>query len=506
MLSIRSMVAAGVGASLLLAAGTIATAAPFSNGNFEAGTTGWTFTPGPGAVGISTTQGRTDGAQAVAWNSGNSGPGAMISQTFDTVPGQRYNLQFDIGGLGTPLRTLSLDVDLTGISPLFSGSASSLSAGSGNRTTWDRYNFPFVADSASTTLTFTDTTSLGNSSSADGNLDQVSVTAVNPVVSPGGAGNLGTVNFLSGNLAVDPDQNTGTPNPSGLTPVASQSTTRVGGGGNVASVAIDNITNGSFFGQNSVTHTAGGDPDQWWRVDLGVLPGQPNAPNHTYAIDQVVLFNRSDCCQDRLVDFDVNILNTQTGVDDLNTFDLGTPNGGNSNSWGVSDNGANAAQSHGRQATGVFFAPNTIGETVFIDQNPNITLSLAEVQAFGLPDYDQSPGEVLQIDIAGPGSHDFVYVQGDAVLDETLGLSLLGGYSPAPGTTFDVLTAASITLGPDFQIDQSSFLASTVPGGNGELLRLEATAAAVIPEPSTLAVWSLLAALGLGLAWRRRSR
>jgi hypothetical protein len=313
------------------------------------------------------------------------------------------------------------------------------------------------------------------------------------VVSPGGAGTLGTVNFLSGNLAVDPDKNTSTPNPSGLTPVASQSSTRSAGG--AAERAIDNNTNG-WFGANSTTHTAT-DSNTWWRVDLGVLSGQPNAPNHTYAIDQVVLFNRSDCCQDRLQDFDVNILNPQTGVDDLNTFDL--------TSAGVSDNSANSAQSHGRHGHGVFFAPNTIGETVYIDQNTNGILSLAEVQAFGLADYDQSAAEVLEIDIAGVGANDFVNVEGNAVLDETLRLSLLGPWSQ--GDTFDVLTASGITMGGGFVFDDSAtggqWRYRVVGGGNGEILRLTA----IVPEPSMVLIWSLLAGLGVVAGWwRRRNR
>ena len=39
-----------------------------------------------------------------------------------------------------------------------------------------------------------------------------------------------------------------------------------------------------------------------------------------------------------------------------------------------------------------------------------------------------------------------------------------------------------------------------VSGGNGQILRLTA----IVPEPTTFLVWSMLAGLGLGLGWRRR--
>ena len=47
------------------------------------------------------------------------------------------------------------------------------------------------------------------------------------------------------------------------------------------------------------THTTGADaPPLWWEVDLV----------NTFAIEELHLFNRDDCCQDRLRDFDVSIL------------------------------------------------------------------------------------------------------------------------------------------------------------------------------------------------------
>ncbi len=77
--------------------------------------------------------------------------------------------------------------------------------------------------------------------------------------------------------------------------VASQSTDRVGSGCNVASCAIDGDTNGSFGG-NSVTHTLN-ETQPWWQVQLPAMRD----------INSINLFNRTDCCSNRLDNFRVSI-------------------------------------------------------------------------------------------------------------------------------------------------------------------------------------------------------
>ncbi|MCH2106435.1 MAG: hypothetical protein MK291_07335 [Planctomycetes bacterium] len=82
--------------------------------------------------------------------------------------------------------------------------------------------------------------------------------------------------------------------------VASQSTTYQGGG---AGLAIDGILDGAHSA-GSVSHTdskaADGAPplEAWWEVDLSApLP-----------IDQITIWNRTDCCQERLRDYDLVLL------------------------------------------------------------------------------------------------------------------------------------------------------------------------------------------------------
>ncbi len=76
--------------------------------------------------------------------------------------------------------------------------------------------------------------------------------------------------------------------------VATQSTTGFGGD---ASRAIDGNTDGNYGG-GSVTHTNFEDPAPWWEVDLG----------QTAAIDKLLLWNRTDCCANRLHNFRVLVL------------------------------------------------------------------------------------------------------------------------------------------------------------------------------------------------------
>ncbi|MGB0384421.1 MAG: CotH kinase family protein [Ardenticatenaceae bacterium] len=77
--------------------------------------------------------------------------------------------------------------------------------------------------------------------------------------------------------------------------VATQSSTASGG---VASRAVDGNTHGKYQ-ENSVTHT-NNEFQAWWEVDLGAV----------YELDTVRLWNRKDCCADRLSDFHLLLSDT----------------------------------------------------------------------------------------------------------------------------------------------------------------------------------------------------
>lgn len=69
-----------------------------------------------------------------------------------------------------------------------------------------------------------------------------------------------------------------------------------------ASRAVDGITDGDW-GNSSVTHTDDV-ASPWWQVDLA----------GTEAITEVLVYNRTDCCADRLSNFDVELLDTEGNV------------------------------------------------------------------------------------------------------------------------------------------------------------------------------------------------
>ncbi len=61
--------------------------------------------------------------------------------------------------------------------------------------------------------------------------------------------------------------------------------------------AVDGNTSGNFFdGKFSVTHTYK-DQGAWWQVDLGAIK----------TINQIIIYNRTDCCKDRLSQYRITV-------------------------------------------------------------------------------------------------------------------------------------------------------------------------------------------------------
>lgn len=92
-------------------------------------------------------------------------------------------------------------------------------------------------------------------------------------------------------------------------------------------------------------------------------------------------------------------------------------------------------------------------------------------------DYQQDAGGTFEIEINGTtaGLFDALAIDGDAVLEDGALLDVVLGTSLSTGTTFDVLTASSVTanLGMISLIGASGFAASIV--GGGTILQLEFT-------------------------------
>ncbi|MFV5992259.1 alpha-L-fucosidase [Streptomyces sp. NPDC056231] len=78
---------------------------------------------------------------------------------------------------------------------------------------------------------------------------------------------------------------------------ATQSSTAWGG---AAGRAVDGNTGGDYFGDNSTTHTAEPSNQAWWQVDL----------QKEHMIDQIEIWNRTDCCSERLAGYWVLVSET----------------------------------------------------------------------------------------------------------------------------------------------------------------------------------------------------
>jgi hypothetical protein len=136
--------------------------------------TGWTIggTGGPVLLADSWPGGYSayQGSQWLVFNAGNTAPGSTISQTFQTIVGQNYEVSFAVGADGFG------DVSLEALA--------SASDGTVLATTncvpppgWEMFELNYVATTTNSTLTFVDTSP--STGGADSTLDDITVTATN---------------------------------------------------------------------------------------------------------------------------------------------------------------------------------------------------------------------------------------------------------------------------------------------------------------------------------------
>jgi hypothetical protein len=133
-----------------------------TNGSFEFGFDGWSAS---GAVEVIPFH-SSHGTHSACFNSGDRQPSAVLTQTFLTVPGERYRLEFDFGGGYADSQRLAVLVTGGGVllsNLVFGGGLSQMSP--------QRFNF--FADATNTTLTIRDICLYTISN--DGYLDNVSV-------------------------------------------------------------------------------------------------------------------------------------------------------------------------------------------------------------------------------------------------------------------------------------------------------------------------------------------
>jgi lysophospholipase L1-like esterase len=159
----------------LIAAGTSVAFSSIvqSNGSFELNFAGWTAS---GNIGIESAApyAATDGTKLIAFNGGNLPANGVLSQSFATTTGQTYTLAFDAGVLAYNKNSQTMLVTVLGTRSLLSQQIT-INGLSGGTNLWLPASFTFVADSAVTTMIFTDQSA--STASLDLTLDNVRVTA-----------------------------------------------------------------------------------------------------------------------------------------------------------------------------------------------------------------------------------------------------------------------------------------------------------------------------------------
>jgi RHS repeat-associated protein len=235
------------------------------------------------------------------------------------------------------------------------------------------------------------------------------------------AGNKTTVTDAAGNWKIFSTDGTGNlvqvvePNVTNVSPgkTATQSSTLAGYSSGVAASAVDGRTDGNYF-NGSVTHT-NLDSYAWWQVDLGA----------SASISSVTIWNRTDCCMDRLGDYWVFVSDTPFGSSD-------TP--------ATLANRAGTWSSHQTNYPNpsTTVSPNAPGRYVRVQLSGSNYLSLAEVQVFTVnsagagttitTSYSYNAmGKLTQVNMAGQ-IRTFTYDQGGQ------GSILLSATNPENGT------------------------------------------------------------------------
>ena len=126
----------------------------------------------------------------------------------------------------------------------------------------------------------------------------------------------------------------------------------------IASKAVDGNTDGNFW-DGSVSHT-NQDANAWWQVDLGA----------SATVSTIMVWNRTDCCGDRLSDYWVFVSNTPFGPSDTPTTLQSRAGTWSSHQTAEPDRSASIS------------VPSVQGRYVRVQLSGTNYLSLAEVQIF----------------------------------------------------------------------------------------------------------------------------
>ena len=149
---------------------------------------------------------------------------------------------------------------------------------------------------------------------------------------------------------------------------------------------------------------------------------------------------------------------------------------------GIGSTGNGTGANAGADASGATGTLRIVGDDGSVDVNGNFRV--ANVEGAGTLAYQLETGDGLSL----------IDVSGNAIFDLGSNLLLDTSLASPAQSTYDLLTAATITDNGMVLTAPAGWSHQIVSGGNGQILQV------VVPEPSTL---GLLAAAGL-LALRRR--
>jgi major type 1 subunit fimbrin (pilin) len=165
-----------IGAALAVCASVgVSQSQTITNGSFEQGFSGWS---GTGVADVMPYF-STDGTNSARLNASDSTPNAVLAQTFPTVPGERYALQFDYGSWhASSSSEQRLSVAVSGGATLLSNVVAVV--GTTGTMNMIAHRLEFTADATVATLTFRDVSL--QTYATDGHLDNVRVELAEPLL------------------------------------------------------------------------------------------------------------------------------------------------------------------------------------------------------------------------------------------------------------------------------------------------------------------------------------
>ncbi len=142
-----------------------------------------------------------------------------------------------------------------------------------------------------------------------------------------------------------------------------------GGGGGEAELAIDGNTNGDWFTDFSIAST-GWEVQPYWELDLG----------GSFNIEDINIWNRTDCCADALSDYYVLVSEQPFVSDDLNTV--------------LAQAGVVSLQQSETAGTPSTIPVGLSGRFIRIQSNATGFITLAEVEVMGCPITNNNSGNM----------------------------------------------------------------------------------------------------------------